>query len=585
VEDTREMLDNVQYAPTRGRYKVYLIDEVHMLSNHSFNALLKTLEEPPPHIKFLLATTDPQKLPVTILSRCLQFNLKNLGPERIVGHLKHVLGEEKIPFEEAALWELGRAADGSMRDALSLTDQAIAHGGGTVTAAEVNAMLGTIDRSMVADICQAIVAGDPDAVLASVARLADHAPDYNSALADMLSFWHQVAMAQVMPDTIDPAQEHHDLILKLAEDTSREDVQLFYQITLLGRKDLPHAADPRSGFEMVLLRLLAFRPITPDQADSLPVSTQRSEAAVTTKREAAVPTKKSEPAPEAQPESVKTRSMAAIDAVLAQPSRAETSTPPGNPGNNVVPIKRISVGQESAVPASKTPTSELAPAPAFAGEPKPATPPEKLAAHQEPPKEVLPPADELPPWLDQPPLADDDYAAYAAEPYVAEPSEAKQGAVALGITDDVMAEIAPLTLAQSEAKIPLLQLQPEHWFQVCQGLGEGGLLQNLASNMVLESVTGSSLSMVLDADNSVLYEDSHRQRLAVALGNYFGAAIELRVRIGKIDDESPRMTALRLRAERQAKAVASLKADGNVQELCRVFGAELVESSVKPIDS
>src|SRR5690606_10039465 len=160
VEDTRELLENVQYAPTRGRYKVYLIDEVHMLSTHSFNALLKTLEEPPPHVKFLLATTDPQKLPVTVLSRCLQFNLKNLNPERIVGHLKFVLGEEKIPFEETALWELGRAADGSMRDALSLTDQAIAHGGGALTVAEVNAMLGTIDRSVVVNICQAIANAD-----------------------------------------------------------------------------------------------------------------------------------------------------------------------------------------------------------------------------------------------------------------------------------------------------------------------------------------------------------------------------------------------------------------------------------------
>lgn len=270
VEDTRELLENVQYAPTRGRYKIYLIDEVHMLSGHSFNALLKTLEEPPPHIKFLLATTDPQKLPVTVLSRCLQFNLKNLGADRIVQHLGHVLGEEKVPAEEAGLWSLARAADGSMRDALSLTDQAVAHGGGKITEHEVAAMLGTIERRFIIEICESMAHGDGKAVLADVARMADQAPDYDSALADLLGIWHQVAVAQSVPEALDNGVSHYQEILQLATQVSREDVQLFYQICLLGRRDIDLAPDLRAGFEMVLLRALAFRPQTEPSPDEKP---------------------------------------------------------------------------------------------------------------------------------------------------------------------------------------------------------------------------------------------------------------------------------------------------------------------------
>jgi len=248
VEDTRELLDNVQYMPSHGRFKVYLIDEVHMLSTHSFNALLKTLEEPPAHVKFLLATTDPQKLPVTILSRCLQFNL---SPERIVEHLKFVLGEEKVPCEEAALWALARAADGSMRDALSLTDQAIAHGGGKLSETELSTMLGSIDRSWIIAICQALAERDSSQVLAQVALLAEHAPDFAAALSEMLSVWHRVAIAQVVPEAADNSLGDQQMITALATSLSREEVQLYYQICLLGKRDLALAADPRSGFEMV----------------------------------------------------------------------------------------------------------------------------------------------------------------------------------------------------------------------------------------------------------------------------------------------------------------------------------------------
>lgn len=260
VEDTRELLDNVQYAPTRGRYKVYLIDEVHMLSGHSFNALLKTLEEPPPHVKFLLATTDPQKLPVTILSRCLQFNLRRLSIERIQAHLQLILEKESLPFESAALLQLARAADGSMRDALSLLDQAIAFGNSTVTDADVRLMLGTIEQYHVFDLLDALASADGSVLIQRVQELAQQAPDFSAVLAEIVTCLHYLALLKQVPDAYDHNMGDKERYFKLLESLSAEDIQLYYQIALHGRRDLPLAPDQRNGLEMVLLRMLAFRP-------------------------------------------------------------------------------------------------------------------------------------------------------------------------------------------------------------------------------------------------------------------------------------------------------------------------------------
>jgi DNA polymerase III subunit gamma/tau len=260
VDDTRELLENVQYAPTRGRYKVYLVDEVHMLSTHSFNALLKTLEEPPPHVKFLLATTDPQKLPVTVLSRCLQFNLKRLPVSLISEHLVKVLDAEKIPHEPAAIRLVAQAADGSMRDALSLTDQLIAFGGGKVDEPSARGMLGTIDRDHVTKLARALATGDAVQLLAMAKALEEFSPDYGQVLDDLAGLLTRVALQQLVSgyegdELYDPA-----LLKELAGAISAEDVQLFYQTAILGRRDLGYAPDPRTGFEMTLVRMLAFRP-------------------------------------------------------------------------------------------------------------------------------------------------------------------------------------------------------------------------------------------------------------------------------------------------------------------------------------
>jgi DNA polymerase-3 subunit gamma/tau len=260
IDDTRDLLDNVQYAPTRSRFKIYLIDEVHMLSTHSFNALLKTLEEPPPHVKFLLATTDPQKLPVTVLSRCLQFNLRRLSLSLIAGRLQQILEAEKIEYEPGAVQLLARAGDGSLRDALSLLDQLIAYGNGRAGEADARAMLGTIDREHVVRVADLLAAGDAAALIDYARQLEDWSLDYGELLEQLAALFERVALRQLVPtfagDELHPAE----LLQRLTGQLTPEDVQLYYQVALLGRRDLPLAPDPRTGFRMTLLRMLAFRP-------------------------------------------------------------------------------------------------------------------------------------------------------------------------------------------------------------------------------------------------------------------------------------------------------------------------------------
>lgn len=339
VEDTRELLDNVQYAPTHGRFKVYLIDEVHMLSGHSFNALLKTLEEPPPHVKFLLATTDPQKLPVTILSRCLQFNLKRMPLPLIEGHLKHILEQESVVFDEPSIRLLAHGADGSMRDALSLMDQAIAFGGGKLAHDEVQAMLGTVSRDRVMKILQALVASDASAVMRYVAELSDLSPDYASVLAELLAMLHQMALAQKVPDAVDENLLDREALQQLATQVSSEDIQLFYQVGLLGRRDLPLAPDPRSGLEMALLRMLAFKPGMASAAGTAPAAaggagnTVAAQSPVQQAQAQASTTPQAQPSPTAAP--------AATPAGMSPtPAVAATqSAPPADAPQAAAPLK------------------------------------------------------------------------------------------------------------------------------------------------------------------------------------------------------------------------------------------------------
>ncbi|HVY82922.1 MAG TPA: DNA polymerase III subunit gamma/tau [Steroidobacteraceae bacterium] len=279
VDDTRELLDNVQYAPTRARYKVYLIDEVHMLSTHSFNALLKTLEEPPPHVKFLLATTDPQKLPVTVLSRCLQFNLKRLPIAQIAEHMRKILEAEKVTFDAGGIRLVAVAADGSMRDGLSLLDQLIAFGGGKVDEESARAMLGTIARDHVVQLAEHLAVGDAAALVRYAQSLEQWAPDYAQVLDELASLLVRVGMKQAVPDFEGDEIYAPELLEKLARSLSPEDVQLYYQTAVVGRRDLALVSEPRVGFEMTLLRMLAFRPAEGGAAAGTPQAPRSAQAA------------------------------------------------------------------------------------------------------------------------------------------------------------------------------------------------------------------------------------------------------------------------------------------------------------------
>ncbi|MBU2871331.1 DNA polymerase III subunit gamma/tau [Colwellia sp. E2M01] len=261
VDDTREILDNVQYAPSRGRFKVYLIDEVHMLSRHSFNALLKTLEEPPEHVKFILATTDPQKLPITVLSRCLQFHLKALTVPQIEDKLAEILSQEKVKHEPGCLTLLAKAARGSMRDSLSLTDQAIAQGQGNISLVNIQQMLGGIDQNWVYQLVIALLKQDSQALMTLSQEIASYAPSYSRLFADLIQLFHQIALMQIVDKSFDLPNDLLSLLKKFSQTMSPEDVQLYYQIALNGRKDLPYASDEQAAFDMTLLRLFAFKPM------------------------------------------------------------------------------------------------------------------------------------------------------------------------------------------------------------------------------------------------------------------------------------------------------------------------------------
>ncbi|MFC3609597.1 DNA polymerase III subunit gamma/tau [Stutzerimonas tarimensis] len=550
VEDTRELLDNVQYAPTRGRFKVYLIDEVHMLSSHSFNALLKTLEEPPPHVKFLLATTDPQKLPVTILSRCLQFALKNMPPERVVEHLAHVLGQEQIPFDEDALWLLGRAADGSMRDAMSLTDQAIAFGDGKVSAADVRSMLGTLDHGQVYEILEALLDADARALLDAIRQLAAQGPDWGGVLAEMLNVLHRVAIAQLLPDAVDNGQGDREPVLALAQALPAEDVQFYYQMGLVGRRDLPLAPDPRSGFEMVMLRMLAFRPADSTAAPRTPLKLSGISPAT--------PDSPARPVASTQPEREPAR-LASVQPL--RDSQPEPEPEPATPSADTPPAAVATGGEvveKIDLPWHEPPVS----APVAAERP---LEPVIAADHQASVVLVEEPDDE------EPPLTDEDYfqVETQAEAYLDAFQEER-------LDPDVQAE--PALAAQ-----PASGLAAE-WIALLSQLGLGGLTGSIAANCTLAAVDGDHWLLHLDPDHSALFNATQQRRIGEALNGYHGRSLQLDIQLVKPQQETPAQAAARKRLERQRSAEASIQGDPLVQQLMTQFSAVIREGTIEPIE-
>ncbi|SPO56582.1 DNA polymerase III/DNA elongation factor III, tau and gamma subunits [Pseudomonas sp. JV551A1] len=580
VEDTRELLDNVQYAPSRGRFKVYLIDEVHMLSTHSFNALLKTLEEPPPYVKFILATTDPQKLPATILSRCLQFSLKNMSPERVVEHLSHVLAAENVPFEPDALWLLGRAADGSMRDAMSLTDQAIAFGEGKVLAADVRAMLGSLDHGQVYGVLQALLEGDARALLEAVRDLAEQGPDWAGVLAEMLNVLHRVAIAQALPEAVDNGQGDRERVLALASALPAEDVQFYYQMGLIGRRDLPLAPDPRGGFEMVLLRMLAFRPADTDDAPKpvlKPVGISQATADPAT--QVAAPAVAVAPPAAAVVEPVApvvTQQVQAPAPVEPAPQPVVEPAPVIEPQPEPEPepvAEVVDLPWEEPAPAAAPVVAEPAPVPAPPAAPTPA--PAAPAHDDEPPFDPSAYAAVGMDRDDEPPL-DEDYYGGESDPvgfsYLDELAEHVQEEAPKPVAE-------PLPAAKPATGLAL------QWLELFPQLPVSGMTGNIAANCTLIAADGDDWLLHLDPGQGALFNATQQRRLNDALNQHLGRTLNLRIELILPEQETPAQAAARKRAERQQDAVTSIEQDPLIQQMIKLFGAKVRQDTIEPVEA
>ncbi|VVM95831.1 DNA polymerase III subunit gamma/tau [Pseudomonas fluorescens] len=599
VEDTRELLDNVQYAPSRGRFKVYLIDEVHMLSSHSFNALLKTLEEPPPYVKFILATTDPQKLPATILSRCLQFSLKNMTPERVVEHLTHVLTAENVPFEDDALWLLGRAADGSMRDAMSLTDQAIAFGEGKVLATDVRAMLGTLDHGQVYDVLHSLIEGDAKALLEAVRHLAEQGPDWNGVLSEILNVLHRVAIAQALPEGVDNGHGDRDRVLALAQALPAEDVQFYYQMGLIGRRDLPLAPDPRGGFEMVLLRMLAFRPADTADAPRQPLKPVGiSQATVDSANSVAAAPK---PAP--------------VVAAAVAPAPAPAPVVAPAPAPEPAPVAPVAAPEPAPAPVVAEAVVDLPwndpVAPEAEPEPEPESDPEPAQQPAvEPVLETTAEQPELPPMpLPTPDSVVPEAPEWAAAP-IPEPSVADVDAATPGmdlddeppldedyIEPDMDSAYSYLDeLASEHAAEPAPEPEPEpaaapatglalQWLELFPKLPISGMTGSIAANCTLIAVDGDHWLMHLDPAHSALFNATQQRRLNDALNQYHGRTLSLTIELIKPEQETPAQAASRRRANRQREAEESIHGDPFIQQMVQQFGAVVRHDTIEPVEA
>ncbi len=608
VEDTREMLDNVQYMPTRGRYKVYLIDEVHMLSTSSFNALLKTLEEPPPYVKFLLATTDPQKLPPTVLSRCLQFSLKNMPPEPIVGHLQNVLTSENIPFEDDALWLLGRAADGSMRDAMSLTDQAVSFGDGRVSAEDVRAMLGTLDQGQIYGVLKALIAGDARAALSAVAQLAEHGPDWAGVLAEILNALHRIAIAQLMPDAIDNGQGDREQVLALAALLPPEDVQFYYQLGLIGRRDLPLAPDPRDGFEMVLLRMLAFRPanlpgtppttplLQPEavcaSAASLSVALHDAEPAITAPVSQAAPSATAT-AQQVQAEAESAAPIAeavAVDryAEPAHPRAVSTAESVRAPWETALAVE--SADAQATDPASlavATPTEVVSPQVSAEPAPAPAAVAQasSSAAEQYDAAAVREYADDQP----EPNYEQDYSQAFADdeddEAYLDNSGFQEYADLSSIRDEDAKPELNIGSAADLQPNIPVASGLAAEWQALFAQLNLAGMTHSIAANTVLIERNAGTWLLHLDPNHSALFNKTQQQRINDAINTQLDTPIELHIEQHVLQQESPALALLRKQAQRQQEAEAAIHSDPIVLQLIDTFGAIIRADSIQPIDS
>ncbi|WP_295925397.1 DNA polymerase III subunit gamma/tau [uncultured Xanthomonas sp.] len=524
VDDVREVIENAQYMPSRGKFKVYLIDEVHMLSKAAFNALLKTLEEPPEHVKFLLATTDPQKLPVTVLSRCLQFNLKRLDEEQIQGQMTKILAAEQIEVDASAIVQLAKAADGSLRDGLSLLDQAIAYAGGALRDDVVRTMLGTVDRTQVGAMLDALADADGQRLLQVVAGLAEFSPDWGGVLEALAEALHRIQVRQLVPGAAMPALDGLDPA-PLAERLRPEIVQLWYQMALNGRRDLYLAPSPRAGFEMALLRMLAFRPMG---ATALPAGTTTGAATPTQGHGNATAAAASAPA-----------------AAMAAPVAVAAAAP---------------VAPAVAAPAP-VPAAPVAAAPSAAAAPldPPWDPPAPPAARPAPSAPVATPAPAVVPA--------------AATAAAAEPE---------------MAMVPPLAPPRTHAAVsdtPRALHSAEDWLELVADCGLSGPSRQLAANAAFVSHAEGVLRLSLSPGFEYLQSERSLGELAAALADALGQRPKIVIESGiAVDAETLHERSHRQRGERQNAAEAAFMNDPAVQALIQQQGARVVPDSIRPYD-
>lgn len=588
VEDTRELLDNVQYKPVVGRFKVYLIDEVHMLSRHSFNALLKTLEEPPEYVKFLLATTDPQKLPVTILSRCLQFHLKALDETQISLHLAHILTQENIPFEEPALVKLAKAAQGSIRDSLSLTDQAIAMGDRQVTNNVVSNMLGLLDDNYSVDILYALHQGNGELLMRTLQRVSDAAGDWDKLLGECAEKLHQIALMQLLPQKSSDDNEHFSF---LAKHISPEDVQFFYQVIISGRKDLSNAPNRRIGAEMTLLRALAFHPkfltavpkanttITPPPSTpsaventgnyvDVPVLSQSIKSAYSQ----AKPNKTSIP---------NLASLSALDALEhltqlenqeRQEHKAESLATVSETLHHIQELDE----EKSHKKMTALPVREMTePKPKHIE--KPTSPPNAAQAPQENSTEENSSDDNAE-------VAQDEQEILSADTYRWEWSNPELAKADTGVRpSDIKQAILKDITPELRLKIITQTQQQDEWADIVERSGVTGFSKELALNCFLQSKTDDEINLGLHSEKSHLRQDRSIKNLVEALSKLQGKDIRLIINLDDSNVTTPIEYRRNIYQALREKAQNELQKDNKLQILLNEFDAKLDVESIRPV--
>ena len=635
VDDMRDLLDNVQYMPTSARYKVYLIDEVHMLSKSSFNAMLKTLEEPPAHVKFLFATTDPKKLPVTVLSRCLQFNLKNMTPERVVNHLREILGREGIEAEDAALWQLGRAAEGSMRDALSLTDQAIGFCDGALTEQSVAAMLGTVDRQDVYRLLVALAEYNGGELLHIIAQAAEFSTNFDGLLDEVLAVLHRVAIAHAVPDSIDNQLGDEAVLRSLTELFDPEHVQLLYQIGLIGKRDLPLSPSPQIGFEMVMLRMLAFQP------EAGPTDEYRAPA-------------DRDDAGDAPASAASESPLANLKASLASGAKRASASTTGSilqanqMGSAMGAVKTKACSADATIPVKAATTAVKAASKEGSLESQPvegsqSQPSMRGAGEREPTKAVTRqqqgtaealadlPAEEASmspnPHQKEEGLATEGSGSSRQNLYVVEggrSSKTGQSVETIEGSGGMPGASGNTQLGNQAGAMPALTeghedtlsgADPKHgdeppekeseqgrsaqgtrqavidepfapgdvaWFERFSALVIGGVAEALASHLHWVERKDNRMQFLMDPEYASLMGDQQVARLEAALSTLEGEPITIQISVEQPTGASPAMIAADRKARALARARADIERDPGVQMLMTSFGAKIVEDTVKP---